>query len=95
MKLETKWNLRQLAISLITLPLGCTTIVLVFCVSRTMKFHDYGINALPYQYLPKNWKVQDALHLFWIVSLAPLFKWFLLSIPADLCLRRFVFKVAR
>ena len=95
MKLQSKWELRQLVSRILAWPMSATALVWVLIGIRYCKYLEYGLyrkTAHGWQRLPYDW---DAFCAFLKLNVWPLWTWALAAIVFDIFVRPFFFKRQR
>lgn len=95
MNLNLKWQLRQNALSILTLPLSFTGFVLAVALYRAHKFYGMGLSMYPWLTLPKHYDFQFMINAFWEFSLKLPICLLLATVPLDSIIRRYLFKLER
>ena len=90
MNLKIKWHLKEAGRALLAIPFSATVLVLVVITIRMRQFHVMGLEMYPELSYPKTFQLTWALDQFWSLSLAPLLPYFLVTLPFDVLVRRYV-----
>ena len=95
MSFNSKWNTRQISLELLSYGLCFTTLFVILPIAIDFKeLWEFGFDAYPeYKLNRKNPDVRYVAHVFYHLSILPLAKYLLATIPADILLRRFVYEL--
>ncbi len=91
MSFSAKWNARQLSLELLSYFLCFTTLLVIVPIAVDFReLFDYGFDAYPdYKLVRKCPAPGYVATVFWHLSVAAKLKLLLLTVPADILLRRF------
>jgi hypothetical protein len=93
MDLEMKWHSRQVVRALASLPFSLTALLGAWCIFQLFKFHEYGLGMFPGLNIPKNFDSTYPFRVLWYFRLGPVAPWFLATVPIDVLIRRFGYKL--
>ncbi len=90
MSIKTKWHLKEIARTVLSIPFMTTIILLAVIIIRMKQFSEMGLSMYPGIRIPKTYSLEYALGTFWDLSLSPLLLYFIPTLIIDACIRRFV-----
>ncbi len=93
MNLETQWHSRQVVRALASLPFSLTALLGAWCIFQLFKFHTYGLGMFPGLDIPRSFESTYPFRVFWYYRLEPIVPLFLATIPIDVLIRRFGYKL--